>query len=96
MECNPLNISTGEHESFTFLEIVSFYVALFTLILICIKCNEDKGLLLFPDTSAELSAAQTLARASLGSNCPLVHNSVQREITCGIQLIPTAPVNTGL
>lgn len=57
MECNPFNISTGEHESFTFLEIVSFLVALFILILIYIKGNEDKGLLLFPDTSAELSAA---------------------------------------
>lgn len=37
-----------------------------------------------------------LARASLGSSCTVVHKNEQREITCGIQLIPTVPVNTGL
>lgn len=36
------------------------------------------------------------ARASLGSSCTMVHNSVQREITHGIQLIQMVPVNPSL
>lgn len=71
MECNPFNISTGEHESFTFLEIISFLVASFILILICIKYSEDEGLLLLPDSSAELLAA---------------HNPCQSISILGLQL----------
>lgn len=83
MECNPFNISTGEHESFTFLEIVSFLVALFILILIYIKGSEDKGLLLFPDTSAELPAAHSPDKSILGLQMHRICNSAQREIIVG-------------
>lgn len=66
MECNPFNISTGEHESFTFLEIILSLFFLFILIFVCIQYSRDEGLLLLPGSCAEVPATRGSGIGILG------------------------------